>query len=865
MLGKSQFGYKWLRLPSLLLVSLTTLVLVTALPAATGDTTADRVLGQAVFTLNGQNFIDGAGFNFSDGSIGDTTEADGVAVDTSSTPNHLYIADSLNSRILGWNNADSFSDGQPADLVIGQIDMLHSLCDQPSGPFNNETASNLCFPTGVAVDGNGNLYIADYENFRVVEYSAPYAAYSGLGHTCTAATPCQNLLSANLVFGQPSFTASGCRNGATGLCGPEGLSVNTATGDLYVADSTNNRVVAYLDPLASGGGTPGTSGSAGDTTADYVFGQTSFTGTSCNQGLSAPTASTLCGGGFFVGGGGVGVDDEGNVYIADTLNNRVLQFNTPLAGSPPPTTIFTANGVFGQTNFANSSANLGGSSPTAKSLAAPIDVKLDSNDPANLYVADFNNSRVLEFKTPAASSIDPAADSVVGQNNFTSNFCFNPSATSVCDASGVAIDSLGNAFIADLSNNRVLEYDAPLLATGNTASAVLGQTVLDVGFHDLVDGRSFYLPQNVTVDEYSTPNHIYVSDGGSSAQFDNRVLAWYDAKTFQNGQPADLVFGQPDFFHLTANNGVAGEGPDSLSAPLGMTVDNSSNLYLTDSGNNRVLEYDNPFLGFVPGSGPRLTPPGTPSGSAGDTIADRVFGTCGDFTTNVCTPPSGTADTLSQPQSVAFDPKNGALYISVGFPEAVFEYDTPLTSQTAHLVFGTCGGGFGANNCSSSSPTDASLIQPTGVAVDAQGNLFVADGDVTRLLMYLDPLGSSMGCTANGDGSGCLGTSSRTRYSALAEAVLPATVAEALSAPRASTMGSTDSIPSPSTPATISTRWIRLTAAQSSFPTQDRFRGVSPRSRFSGRAAISPPAMFNSMGSPRTVLARPTVAAFIRP
>src|SRR5208282_6150014 len=202
------------------LVLLTTVALVTTLPAAT-DITADRVLGQAVFTLNAADFVDGAGFNFDNGTIGEVTETDGVAVDTSSTPQHLYIADSLNSRILGWDNADSSANGQPADLVIGQTDMLHSLCDEPSGNFNSQTASNLCFPTAVAVDGNGNLYIADYENFRVVEYSAPYAAYSGLGHTCTAATPCQNLLSANLVFGQPSFTATGCRSGATGLCGPE--------------------------------------------------------------------------------------------------------------------------------------------------------------------------------------------------------------------------------------------------------------------------------------------------------------------------------------------------------------------------------------------------------------------------------------------------------------------------------------------------------------------------------------------------------------------------------------------------------------------------------------------------------------------
>src|SRR5580692_6181459 len=189
MLGKSTVLSRWLRLPSLLFVLLTTFVLVTTLPAATGDTTADRVLGQAVFTLNGQNFVDGAGFDFTDGSIGNITPANGVAVDVNSSPQHLYVADTLNSCILGWNNAESFANGQPADLVIGQIDMPHSQCDYP-GPGFTPSATNLCFPTGVAIDTNGDLYIADFENSRVLEYDAPYAAYAAIPQTCTTANPC---------------------------------------------------------------------------------------------------------------------------------------------------------------------------------------------------------------------------------------------------------------------------------------------------------------------------------------------------------------------------------------------------------------------------------------------------------------------------------------------------------------------------------------------------------------------------------------------------------------------------------------------------------------------------------------------------
>jgi len=158
-----------------------------------------------------------------------------------------------------------------------------------------------------------------------------------------------------------------------------------------------------------------------------------------------------------------------------------------------------------------------------------------------------------------------------------------------------------------------------------------------------------------------------VSDYGGDEQFDDRVLAWYDAESFANGQPADLVFGQPDFYHIASNNGVDGIGPDSLSNPLGMTVDSSSNLYIADSGNNRVLEYDNPFQGFNPADGPRLTPPGTETGSAGDTVADRVFGTCGSFVENDCAG-SDYADMLGGPEDVAFDPNNGALYISTSEP-----------------------------------------------------------------------------------------------------------------------------------------------------------------------------------------------------
>ena len=96
---------------------------------------------------------------------------------------------------------------------------------------------------------------------------------------------------------------------------------------------------------------------------------------------------------------------------------------------------------------------------------------------------------MLEFNTPAASSIDPAANAVVGMSNFTSNSCGATSAKCMSEATGVGIDSSGNVFAADLGNNRVLKFSAPLAATGDSASAVLGQAVFDTSTYNLVDGN----------------------------------------------------------------------------------------------------------------------------------------------------------------------------------------------------------------------------------------------------------------------------------------------------------------------------------------------------------------------------------------
>ena len=148
---------------SIALAALAVAAMVTLLPAATGDTIADGVLGQPDFVHESPNTVNGAGMS----------APDFVAVDQSATPNHLYVVDTANNRVLGWKTAASFADGAAADLVIGQPDFFSS---RPNVTNSQPTANTLYNPTGVAVDSNGNLYVADSGNNRVLKYSAPFSA-----------------------------------------------------------------------------------------------------------------------------------------------------------------------------------------------------------------------------------------------------------------------------------------------------------------------------------------------------------------------------------------------------------------------------------------------------------------------------------------------------------------------------------------------------------------------------------------------------------------------------------------------------------------------------------------------------------------
>ena len=205
-----------------------------------------------------------------------------------------------------------------------------------------------------------------------------------------------------------------------------------------------------------------------NTTANNVFGQGgSFTSSGCNSdtgNTSISSASDLC------DPVAVAIAPSGDLYVADSGNNRVLEYSSPLTNA-------TAENVFGQNgSFTSTSADNGGVS--ASSLNAPLGVAVDGS--GDLYIADSNN-RVLEYSSPLSSS---TANHVFGQGgSFTSTACnfdtgnlFVSSANDLCFSTGggVAADGADNLYVADFGNNRTLKYNNPI-TTNTTADVVLGQ------------------------------------------------------------------------------------------------------------------------------------------------------------------------------------------------------------------------------------------------------------------------------------------------------------------------------------------------------------------------------------------------------
>jgi sugar lactone lactonase YvrE len=354
--------------------------------------------------------------------------------------------------------------------------------------------------------------------------------------------------SADLVLGQADFvTGSSQPLSASSLQRPEGVVVDPLTRKVFVASYSNDRVLRFgsVQALANGA------------SAEAVFGQSNFGGPISNSPLATNTNGPL----------GIHLDQKGRLWIPDASNNRVLMFEAAAYRSDLP----SPDRVFGQADF---TTNTGGN--TAAQLSSPYSVMVDSSD--RLWVADYNNNRVVFFNNISSKSNGASADGVIGQAAFgvstsgTTNSKFSA-------PEGLTVSSDGTLFVADANNHRVLRFDnAATSGNGAAANAVLGQADFITSTSGLTDSK-FNSPSGVGLDLNGA---LWVTDRNNE-----RLLRFNAVVSKTNGAPADAVLGQPDF--VTNTSSVSEKG--SIDAYGRAFVDATGSLWIADTEHHRVLRF----------------------------------------------------------------------------------------------------------------------------------------------------------------------------------------------------------------------------------------------------------------------------------
>ncbi len=369
----------------------------------------------------------------------------------------------------------TFNTDENASLVVGQANFTSSSIS----PVNASSLSSPFFSWQVS----NKLIVADTFNNRVLIYSP---------------IPINNQPYAVKVIGQPSFTTnSQASPGLNTLSSPTGVWSDGTT--LVIADQGNSRVLIFNDINAL----PAMNGSA-----DVVIGSPGITGTASNT---------------FVEPNNVVYDGQ-RLFVADTLNNRVLVFN-----SMPTTNGASADEVLGQVNFTNNSANYSGT-VSATTMNDPWGLAVYNG---SLFVADADNQRVLVFNNiDSLSTNAPAADTVIGQSSFSTS-ASGTSANSLYGPYGVSVNN-SKLYIADTVNNRVLIYNnIPTGTTNPPADVVLGQPNMTTGTDpSSPQVNNFFYPFCVQ----AVGDMVYVND-----RFQNRVLGFVCGQSLNTPTPTSTA------------------------------------------------------------------------------------------------------------------------------------------------------------------------------------------------------------------------------------------------------------------------------------------------------------------------------------
>ncbi len=604
----------------------------------------------------------------------------------------LFVGDEDNHRVLIFDLSGGITDGMDATWVLGQPDLTtgDSFNCFGVGAVNDHS---FCSPEGMSYDTTTDrLFVPDFDFRRIMVFDLS----AGIS----------NNMSAINVIGQPNFSSSACVTSQFGLCRPEFTAYDMTNSRLFVSDENNSRVMMY--DLA-GGVSDGMGASA-------AIGQVDF-----NSSVCGTDRSSLC--------TPLGLwyeSDHNRLYVADFDNNRVLSFD--MGGLPPPATAYLASDLAGQIDgggfpiWNQNAANNNAGSVNPQGLTYPTGTAVDTIR-HRLYVADYNNNRVLVYNLDANNNlVDHTADNVLGQPNLTSggdnlNCPWNsgtPTNNNMCSPSSVTVDEANNRlFVADASDIRVLVFDlAGGLSDGMAASHVLGQSNFSTS-NSVTTRSGMGDPYGGAAYDAST-GYYYVADSGNG-----RVLV-YDASpgTLSDGENALYAIGQPNF--TTAN--YPNISQNGMGFVEGLALDTVNHrLFAADWSNaGRVMVFNTNNL-------------------ATGMAASNVLGEA-DFTSqDSASDTGGPVDAKSfGPTGLAFDSKHNRLFVDDDNTYRTLIFDTTSITNNEDAV-GVLGQTDLYSDDSSCATSQSTLCDSEGLSdyYDTSNNrLYVSDSSNNRIMIY---------------------------------------------------------------------------------------------------------------------------------
>jgi len=513
-----------------------------------------------------------------------------------------------------------------------------------AGDGGPATSAQLDQPEGVALDGSGNIFIADTYNSVIREVTIANGNIQTVAGTYYAWSDLCN------------YSGDGGPATSAYLCLPNGIVVD-ASENIFIADTENSVI---REAVAATGNIQTVAG-------DGTVGYTGDGGSAISAELNYPSE--------------IVVDTSGNIFIADTDNFVIREVSSG-----------TINTIIGNNTLAYSGD---GGLATNAALNAPGTVSVDTA--GDLFIADTDNSVIRDL---VASTGDIQTTAGTGIAGYTGDGGL-ATVAELNYPSGVFLDASGNIFVADTENSVIREVAA---ATGDIQTIAGNGTPGYSGDGGAPTSAELNNPAGVVLD---ASGNIYIADAGNSA-----------VRVINTGTVAVTIAGitiQPATIQTVAGNGTGctdtssgcgDSGPATsaeLNFPSGISLDSGGDIFIADSFSDAVREV-----------------------AASTGIIQTVAGTLGQRGYSGDNGPA-TSALLDTPYGVFIDTL-GNIFIADTDNSVIRE--VVAVTGTIQTIAGNGTYGFSGDG---GTATSAELAHPLGLVGVASGNLFVADTENFRI------------------------------------------------------------------------------------------------------------------------------------